>query len=381
MSAKPVAVLSSDWHLLPGAWKKYPRVTKDAYCSLSQIVDLTIELDVPLVGAGDLFDNKTPPSESVVFCSQQMKRLQDNNLKVYYVQGQHEESTPTWMSLFPNTVHIDSFLTGKAQLFELFGGMTVCGMDIEKTAEGMDEKTKAMKALKSGQLDLFITHQIWGDFIKKGQLDSFKLRTVDFFKMVYSGDCHEYIVDTHIENCIALSTGSTCMQAVNESPCKKVNVLFDDLSFKSYELITRPFKLLTVKTKEHLDYILDTPKENILGVSDFEAIPEEIRKPLVIVRCNNKLQFAFSRLVEKFAEWHSEVTPVNFDSAEVVKALSGDQEVEETVDVTECIHTAVGSKDTQLYKDSVRLFFSADVKQELEVMRSEHLEGNDDETV
>jgi hypothetical protein len=199
--------------------------------------------------------------------------------------------------------------------------------------------------------------------------------------MVYSGDCHEYIVDTHIENCIALSTGSISMQAVNESPHKKVNILFDDFSFKSYDLITRPFKLLLVKTKEHLEYILDTPKENIIGVTDFEAIPEWIRKPIVIVKCNNKLEFGFNRLVEKFAEWHSDVVPLNFDSAEIVKAYSDNPDITDTVDVGNCIETAVGCKASQLYKDSVRLFFSNDVKQELESMRTEHMEDYSDATV
>lgn len=374
MSAKPVAVLSSDWHLLPGAWKKYPRVTKDSYCSLRQIVDLAIELNVPLVGAGDLFDVKLPPSESVVFCGQQMERLKQAGLTAYYVQGQHEESSPTWMSLFSNTIHIDSFLSGKCKVFELFGGMTVCGMDIERSAEVMADKTEAMKRAGSGQLDLFITHQVWGDFIKKGNADHFKLRSVDFFRMVYSGDCHEYIVDTHLDNCVALSTGSTCMQAVNEDPVKKILVLYDDMTVQSYQLATRPFQLLTVKTKEHLEQILESSKEKVLGFEDFDSLPEEIRTPLVVVRCNNKLEFGFSRLTDKFADWHSEVIPVNFDSAEIANAYSANNDVVDTVDVGDCIQVAVGSAENQLYKDAVRLFFSHDVKQELDVMKQEHLE-------
>ena len=120
--------------------------------------------------------------------------------------------------------------------------------------------------------------------------------------------------------------------------------------------------------------LAESSKEKVLGFEDFDSLPEEIRTPLVVVRCNNKLEFGFSRLTDKFADWHSEVIPVNFDSAEIANAYSANSDVVDTVDVGDCIQAAVGSAENQLYKDAVRLFFSHDVKQELDVMKQEHLE-------
>ena len=146
MPVTPLMVLSSDWHLSPFSWKKHPNVHRDSYYSLQQIVDLCIQLNVPLIAAGDLFDIKHPPSESVVFCVEQMARLQRVGLPVYYIQGQHELSEIPWISLCPNATHIDSF---KSDLnFKTFDiqGLRVAGQDIEFSGARFSDQCREMHA-------------------------------------------------------------------------------------------------------------------------------------------------------------------------------------------------------------------------------------------
>ena len=87
---KPIAVVTSDWHIALNAWKKLPDIKGDAEFSLRQIVDAALALNVPIIAAGDLFDVKHPDSYTVNVTAKHMARLHSAGLKCFYVQGQHE---------------------------------------------------------------------------------------------------------------------------------------------------------------------------------------------------------------------------------------------------------------------------------------------------
>lgn len=373
MAAKPVMVLSSDWHLSPTSWKRHPKIRRDSYYSLSQIVDLSIELNVPLVGAGDLFDIKAPPSESVVFCYEQMQKLAKHNLEMFYVQGQHEYAEVTWLSLCSNAKHIDSFKTSDGtgpRIFDV-NGIRICGMDISfSPVEFAINCAKLHAAAESDFLfDLFVTHQVWADFIKKRD-PVFMLENALFAKVIYTGDYHK-LEALDVNGTLCLSSGSINMQANNENPIKEIFILHDDLSVTKKTIKTRPFMSYDLKTEDDLRKLLNTHNDVLLSGWCHKDLPEEYSTPLVSVKYQNNLNNAFDSLTEKFREWNYDLTPTDFFSEEMTAAAER-REIKDIVDVTDCVSQFVAS-DSVAYKDALRMFDSVDIEAELQSMRKEHL--------
>jgi hypothetical protein len=372
MAAKPIMVLSSDWHLSPLSWKRHPKIRGDSYYSLQQIVDTAIELQVPLIGAGDLFDIKAPPSESVVFCCEQMKRLEREGLSMYYVQGQHEYADTPWLTLAPNAVHIDSFKyqdKGEPRVFDV-AGLRVVGLDISTSpVEFAIQCAKLHAVAKSkGEFDLFVTHQVWADFIKKRD-PVFMLEKVLFSKITYTGDYHK-LEALDINGMLCLSSGSINMQANNENPIKEVFILHDDLSVSKKTLKTRPFMSFELKNDDDLLRLLNTPNSTILSGWP-HYVPDEFATPLVSVKYQNSLSNAFDSLTEKFKDWNYDLSPTDFLSVEMTAATDR-KEVREIIDLSDCVAQFVPS-DSTAYKDALRMFEAVDVESELTNMRKEHL--------
>jgi hypothetical protein len=373
MSVKPLLVLTSDWHLSPFSWKKHPNVHRDSYYSLQQIVDLCIKLNVPLIAAGDLFDIKQPPSESVVFCFEQMKRLERVGLPVYYVQGQHELSEIPWMSLCSNAVHIDSFKT--SQPFKEFEiqGLRVVGQDIEFSGNRFADQCRAMHSYAGkDRFDLYVTHQVWADFIKKSD-ENFMFKNAAFAKVIYTGDYHKTEI-LNIEGTECLSSGSINMQATNEPPHKLIFILNSDLSWTQYRLKTRPFALFELKSEKHFDILMGLTNDELLVEWPHKDLPQHIATPLVCVRYQNNIPNAYDLLCDKFRNWNYEIIPTDFNSSEVTAAVER-KHIQELVDISECVEQTGFSESTVAHKDAVRVFNSSNVEQELLEMRNEHLQG------
>lgn len=372
MAAKPILVLSSDWHLNPLSWKRHPKIKGDSYYSLRQIVDTAIELQVPLIGAGDLFDVKTPPSESVIVCCREMERLAKENLSMYYVQGQHEYAEQPWLTLSPNAVHIDSFkyqTNGDPQVFDV-AGLRLVGMDISMSpVEFSIQCAKLhMLARSKGEFDMFVTHQVWADFIKKRD-PVFMFEKALFSKITYTGDYHK-LEALDVQGMLCLSSGSINMQANNENPIKEIFILHDDLSVTKKTIKTRPFMSFELKTGFELNKLLNTPNSTLLAAWPHQ-VPEEFSTPLVSVKYQNNLTNAFDSLTEKFKEWNYDLSPTDFFSVEMTAATDR-KEIKDIVNVTDCVSQFV-PVDSTAYKDAVRVFDSTDVEAELAAMRKEHL--------
>ena len=372
MAAKPIMVLSSDWHLNPISWKKHQKIQRDSYYSLQQIVDLSLDLNVPLIGAGDLFDVKLPPSESVLFCYEQMQRLNKANLPMYYVQGQHEYAEKPWLNLCSNAQHIDSFKYDNGiKIFDI-QGLRVCGMDIEISPTKFSIRCESLKTLAKGnQLDLFVTHQVWADFIQKRD-SVFSLQNATFAKMVYTGDYHKTEV-LDVAGTICLSSGSINMQANNESPHKVIFILNDDLTYTAHQLKTRPFSSFEIRTEENLNGILNRHMDDFFFNWPYRDLPDYIQTPLIAIKYQNNLPNAFEALSEKFKDWNYDLSPVDFSSIEI-KAAADRRQVQDLVDIGECVSQFV-PEDSLAHKDAVRIFTASDVEAELMSMRKEHLES------
>lgn len=285
--SKPIAVVTSDWHMALNAWKKHPGIKGDAEFSLQQIVQVTLDLGVPLIAAGDLFDVKTPDSYAVISTANQLNKLK--GIPVYYVQGQHEMSTPTWLSLFSGCEHIhDKFIK--------LGNYKAYGYDyfLPKSKEDSYERFKSA--------DILITHQVWSELLPRhGQVACCSYSEAannHKYKAIISGDFHSHFQDKiYGTDCSFVSPGSMCLQDMNESPRKAIWVMTEDLDFVSVPLQTRD--LIPVRINSETDLNVATGMASTLV---HKALPNDIGKPIIRVTYNTAVPDVYEAMCYAFKD-------------------------------------------------------------------------------
>ena len=75
---EPILIVSADTHLEPHAYAARPGMAGDAHCSFRQLVDAALELQAPLLLAGDVFDKCHPDSVTLKKTFQEIDRLADH---------------------------------------------------------------------------------------------------------------------------------------------------------------------------------------------------------------------------------------------------------------------------------------------------------------
>lgn len=354
---KPIAVVTSDWHVALGAWKKLPDIRGDAEFSLSQIVDITLALGVPLVAAGDLFDIKHPDSYSVDVVSRQMYRLHLSKLPCLYVQGQHEMSSPTWLSLFPNCEHIHDrhFKLGKVDCF---------GYDYFLPSSLEDSYNRFKPA------DVLVTHQVWSELLPHAGQEfccSYKLVADQIgYKSIISGDFHShFITDIGIGDKPVgptfVSPGSICLQDLKESCNKAAWVLMDNLEFVSVPYKTRRLVHCTLASESDLHTVVKLAE----GVTS-DDLPGGIGKPIYRIRYSTDLDNVSAAVTAAFkGKAHIDLVPIIEDSSEIPASDSSSSDpLTGAVDINASFHESLKEFcDTshRSYNDLIRLWSSRSV--------------------
>lgn len=281
VTGKPVALIASDWHVQSTAWKKFPEVRRDAEHSLEQIVDYAVALGVPLIAPGDLFDSKFPCSYSVGVVKAQMDRMK--KLGVFYIQGQHEMSNPTWMSLFDGCINIHD------SEFKI-GGISFFGYDYFLPKSVEDSYSRFKKA------DVLITHQVWEELLPmNGQEFCCSYNLINSrvgYESIVSGDFHSHFIED-IGGSKFVSPGSICLQDLNEPPKKAAWLLCDDMSFTSMPYNTRELISVTIVTEDDLKKVVTS-----IGSIKDSDLPYGIGRPLLKVRFSTKVKGVYDAITE-----------------------------------------------------------------------------------
>ncbi|PRY88660.1 metallophosphoesterase family protein [Donghicola tyrosinivorans] len=86
--------------------------------ALKQIVDVAIELEViALLIAGDLYDGAERSAKTAAFLLSQLGRLQEANIHVFYIKGNHDAENPITGELtLPSNVHVFDGRGDKVQI-------------------------------------------------------------------------------------------------------------------------------------------------------------------------------------------------------------------------------------------------------------------------
>lgn len=331
--SRPIAVISSDWHVALNAWKKYPEIRGDAECSLSQIVDISTALNVPLIAAGDLFDIKNPDSYSVNATAKQMNRMLKAKLPVYYVQGQHEMASPTWFSLFEGCHYVHD------KIFEI-AGIKFYGYDyfLPKSVEDSYMRFKPA--------DVLVTHQVWSELLPRhGQIHCCSYNLIannNTYKAIISGDFHSHFTaNTEKASCVFVSPGSICLQDMNEPANKAVWVMTEN-----YEFVSVPIKARKVmNTAVRSDSDLHTMVSMSGSLSDDPGLPEGIGRPILRIKYNTDVKNVFVAITNAYKG------KAHLDFKPIIEELE-----EEEIDVEEI--ALKSSSADEAFCESLHHFFS-----------------------
>ena len=241
--ATPAFVFSADWHLCRSAWKSPRGITGDADFALAQVVDLCLDLGVPLLAGGDLFDSQEPDSEDVRVCHAQMARMRQAGLPVYFVQGQHERRPTPWMraAADPWPIHLDR---DSVQV----GPFTVAGLDWQPAGQ----LKPYLEAMAGEAFDFLLCHQVWGDLMNRGPDQAEGMfADVPPPTRILTGDFHKHVALPR-----ALSPGSLHMLSIDEPDQKAVFVVNDAGSTTSRGLIGRVVYRKSVGDEGDLERLL-----------------------------------------------------------------------------------------------------------------------------
>lgn len=294
---QPLFVFCADLHLEDGAWSTRPAIYGDAYYSFEQIIDYCIANRLALVLGGDVLEKKQNLARPIAKLCDGLSRMQAADLKVYYIQGNHEyDRNASWLSVHPWAAHLH-------EKSALIGGATVYGLDWLPRGEIQE----AFKRIHAG-MDILITHQVWRDFMGDVGRTECELTDVHDVQIVLAGDFH---VTKVIEGVNAqgkpikmLSPGSTAMQDMGETHEKFFFVIGrqdGQIVFKPERLKTRGVVQHVVKDQETLDDLCAGKLVNeihaLIEQAKADGRHTDIQKPLVRVKFDKNLPDAYLRIV------------------------------------------------------------------------------------
>lgn len=287
----PAFAFTGDTHLTRSVWVKHPDLFGDAHESFRQIIDQCLAMRIPLVLLGDIFDSANPEAEDVVFFSQQMERMARQQLMVFYIKGNHDDTPVGWPAVHPWPIH----MVGGTYCL---GPFHVVGLDYHKYGE----LAPALQAVPiEYPLDFLCTHQAWSEIMRIGHADG-SLTQVHRATRVLTGDYHVNgmwtAVNAQGQPLQAWSPGSIAMQALNEPPVKFFGLVSEDRGqavVSNLPLQTRPFFDIRLPTVDMLDQFVTYVTGGQMVVPP--GLPEVIAKPIVRVRYSTDIPDAYDRIM------------------------------------------------------------------------------------
>jgi len=287
-----VAVIVGDLHLADRTWVSRRDITGDAICAFSQAVAIAIQLQLPLVLLGDIFDSRSVPSTVVqVFC-QKMDELQSHNIAVYFIQGNHDYCATPWPSVHAwpiwlhEKVHYLPTQDGQQQV-------ACYGLDYQPLPV-----FKQSLAHIPAEAQILFTHQAWAEFGKMGSSETAEASWLPRAIAVASGDLHMVLASTGSAAdggaVSLLSPGAVCVNAVNEPSNHFVFTLHttmsptgQSLTYTGIPLLSRPVQRYVLQNEEELASLV--PMIRRAGELTSPHNPQDIRQPIVSVAYNDSM--------------------------------------------------------------------------------------------
>lgn len=285
-------VATADWHLQKHAWAKYPTLRADSYYSLNQIVRYACDHHLDIFAAGDLIDKPYPDSYTVWQLMNYLTILSGHNLRVYFIQGQHEKVRDVpWLNLSNTSRHVDKCLMSYKR------GLLIYGLDYRRP----DELAQEIKNIPK-TADFLMMHQVWQDFMGDLCESDGHFGMLPEIELLLTGDYHKTTIRPQLKDrhkWTALSPGSTCMQSIDEPSDKSFFVVYDDFSVETIPLITRQVFRYIIETGDDLVKFLDLQLPEAITQSYADtAVWDCMHKNIIDIKYNAQLDDAYTRITK-----------------------------------------------------------------------------------
>ncbi len=361
-------LVSSDLHLSNRIWN-HRAIEGDSYWSWKQIVSQAIKHKVEaVILAGDILDKQVNSSEPIQKLLSGVDELSENNIPVYYTQGQHEFQETPWLKA----------AFGAAWLHDQtvqFRNWKITGCDYQNNEEKLLQFLKSEKALNS---QILVCHQVWEDFM--GELAKPQGCFKDIpsnVKYLITGDYHKNLIHTH-GNLTILSPGSTHMRNITEPEDKAIFLIEDDplafeqrLTIKILPLVTR--RKIVVSTTDCLhqwDGVKSATNSLMRKAAEYATaanLPAELIMPLIYLVYTP----ADTELVDRFKQTFEQKGHLFFKQIESKQAEDQAQEqvlAADRISMLQCVDNYVNKAEQPLVYDLiVTLLQSPDSNQALKL--------------
>jgi hypothetical protein len=259
----------------------------DEEFALRQIVGIAIEKEVGVViFLGDVFDKQSNRSSAPVALCAQMDRLEERDISVWFIQGQHEKDTPPWLECHEWPRHIDH------QVVEL-GPYKAYALDFLPYGTLQEELAKIPP-----ECDALFAHQGWSSWLSfEGAPQGDFEQIPEHIELLITGDFHPYKNEVH-RNAAgkplrAISPGTTVAQKIDEPHVNYVVLMDEEGVFKKKRLKSRTFiDCGLLVHPADLDKLIGELEQHLLDASKQAAeleLPPEMAKPIIRVEYNYKL--------------------------------------------------------------------------------------------
>lgn len=246
------AVFAADTHLSDSVWSSRQDLTGDSLFAFEQLVNKSLEYNVPLVLGGDCFElmrQPRPSASTAHFFRKQVDKLESKGIPLYFINGQHDSlSRPFWMNAlhsWPQHVGGQSFYLGGKKWF---------GLDYFES----HHFDSACQQVPSDAYGLLL-HQTWFEFTDSKLLSSLNLIDLPYTEVAVTGDYHLPLMKTVVQDDkgkLICSPGATHMRSVSEPTQHYVVLLHKDwLEFDG--LISRP--VLEVEVSNEAEFFDEIP--------------------------------------------------------------------------------------------------------------------------
>ncbi len=362
-----IALVTADWHVrkFDRVWYRRDALTGDTAWGIEQVLAQAEKFDVrSVLLLGDLFEQKLQQSDALATMREALDTLQQQERAIYYVQGQHERSSPPLLSAMHRwPQHID----GKT--ITMAGGLKIYGLDYKPP----NEVRAALEAVPAGT-DVLATHQVWKDFMGEDRGDAW-FHWASSVPHILTGDFHQTLCEQRGQQQV-VSPGSLCMQKIDEAPEKHVYILRDDMTVEAVRLHTRGYFEARITSSDELDRFLDTWTQHPARIPK-QGVPPTVATNIIRIWYRADIPEARSRLeaqVRLDAHLFTKVVPVeeqqvSVDTERRVRAVLGSG-------LEGCIRTFYADKAV-VCEDAVRLARTRNVSDELLHIYKDRLYGTD----
>lgn len=381
-----VAIGASDLHLDEHAWADRKNICGDSMWSFEWLVNLAIAKGLPLVLAGDVLDRQLNNAKLARFLRKQLQKLDDANIKVYFVQGQHDLQKDPWLFSLGGDLcfHLGNPDVGGATPLTSGSGKEVYLYGIDWTpASGIADALKRIPK----DTDLLIMHQVTLQFMQElGDVKIYELDMlqIPYAKLLFIGDFHRHrminLTGATGQQLRVVSPGSTNIRSINEPDSKYVFMIGDDLSLEPIKIPTRPKVESEIHNEDELETVTEVAVKAALELEAQvleQGAPEWVAKPLIRLRFDPNMPMAYKRISRIIGD-NGFFFPAYFTSTSNPKSIANldqcDKEISELGPIAGLPFLVDNKKDPRLFSLLQRLLTEDNASQVLNSERKKFFE-------